>query len=136
MVQYPRTIDAASHHDIIIGRESRLRMSLSRFAVLSCCVMLASLAHGQVSPSSINFLDVVNGTGPGPQTLTITPGGPAVGGPWTAIPITLSGGNWLGVQPQAGTGTSTVIVFAVTTGLPVGTYQGQVLVQIDRKSVV
>jgi uncharacterized protein (TIGR03437 family) len=114
----------------------RLILRLPRFAVLSCCVLLASVAYGQVTPNSLTFLDVVNGSGPAPQTLTIAPSGFDAGASWTASADTLSGGNWLSITPQQGTGNGAISVSVVTGSLPAGTYQGQVNVQIDGETSI
>src|ERR1019366_2468761 len=92
---------------IMMGRDFRLRLSPPRFAALSCCVMLASLAYAQVTPTSLTFLAVVNGSGTAAQTLTIVPLPGDQGQPWTATTSTANGVNWLTVQPQQGAGSST-----------------------------
>ncbi|GEM_PF-575331 len=117
-----------------------MRLSLPRIAALLCIILPACLASGQassgVSPSSINLLGIVGGGNTGGQALTITTAGFNAGASWTAIPSTQSGGNWLGVQPQTGIGTSSVVVYANAGNLPVGTYQGHVTVTIGTDSPI
>jgi uncharacterized protein (TIGR03437 family) len=87
-----------------------------------------SLARLNVRPGSVAFRATRGGANPAPAQVTVEAAG-AASIAYQATVSTMTGGNWLSVNPTAGTATGTVNVSANITGLAAGRYNGAVVFQ-------
>jgi len=88
--------------------------------------------HLMLSHTGLAFRTALAGTPPS-QNLYIS-GSASRALPWSVVPTTLSGGNWLNVSPATGVmngSPSPVQVRVNTVGLAPGEYHGQLLVSAD-----
>ncbi|CUQ66541.1 BACON domain-containing protein [Candidatus Nitrospira inopinata] len=84
-----------------------------------------------VSPTSFSFTATQGGANPSLQSMTITNTG---GGTlrWSAR----TNANWISLSSIDGSGNATIMVGAVTAGLPAGTHSGQIYVAAEGASSV
>ncbi len=101
-------------------------------AIALLVLPLASVAQtpSGVTPSSLTFLAVLNGTNPSSQTLNVNVAPQAASPNWTAMVTTNSGGSWLNTSATSGSGSGSIAVSVSTAGLPAGSYYGNVTVQV------
>ncbi len=88
-----------------------------------------------ISPGGLNFTSEVGLADPPPQVVQISNSGTGTL-TWSATRSTVSGGNWLGIQPSTGSvpPTASISVTAATCGLPAASYNGSVVVSADGAS--
>ncbi len=80
-----------------------------------------------VSSLQVGFTAVAEGAKPAPQSLFISNRGETPLN-WTVAATTFTGGTWLTVSPGSGTDNGPIQLTADTTGMGLGTYQGQITI--------
>ena len=80
-----------------------------------------------VSSLQVGFAAVAEGAKPAPQSLFISNLGETPLN-WTVAATTFTGGAWLTVSPGSGTDNGPLQLTADTTGMGLGTYQGQITI--------
>jgi len=81
-----------------------------------------------LNPTVLNFNAALNGSSPGGQTISVTASSSTS---FTITTATTSGGSWLSANQSGGTTPSSIIIFANSTSLGLGTYNGTVTFSVN-----
>ena len=115
--------------------KTRILLTMTLLTLSVASVSLHAL--GTVSPSSLTFNTVVNGTtNPPSQQLTLTsPTGPFTDPSWTAMVMvnTPSGTSWLSIDNTSGPMNGVINVSVFPAGLPQGSWTGSVTIQFGQE---